>query len=242
MRSSRISTSRNRTTRLSPQGQYLAAASVLFLVLFGGNLPTPLYPLWQQQFGLNTGTITAVYAVYPAGVVLGLLFGGRFADQIGRRPVMALAALASVLAEACFIMATSVGLLFAGRLINGCAIGLLSGTAVAAIAELNPEGDRKKGAWVGALTTVMPIAFGPLLAALLVRFPPVPAMKSSFPFVVHMVALALALILVATCLHETAPPSNLRSWRDVSLVPQGIAVPLEIRSRFRLAAACLRWA
>jgi MFS family permease len=242
--SSRISRSQNRATWLSPQGQYLAAALVLFFVLFGGNLPTPLYPAWQQQFGLSTGTITAVYAVYPAGVVLGLLFGGRLADQLGRRPIVALAALASVLAEACFIMAGSVGLLFAGRLINGCAIGLLTGPAVAAIAELNPQGDRKKGAWLGALTTVTAIAFGPLLAALLVGFPPVPAMRSSFPFVVHMVALAAALILVGTCLRETAPASNLRSWRDVSVVPQGITVPLEIRNRFWLAAAVafLVWA
>jgi hypothetical protein len=91
---------------------------------------------------------------------------------------------------------------------------------------------------------VTAIAFGPLLAALLVRFPPVPAMRSSFPFVVHMVALAAALILVGTCLRETAPASNLRSWRDVSVVPQGITVPLEIRNRFWLAAAVafLVWA
>jgi MFS family permease len=98
---------------------------------------------------------------------------------------VALAALASVLAEACFIMAGSVGLIFAGRFINGCAIGLLSGPAVAAITELNPQGDRKRGAWLGALTTVTAIAFGPLLAALLVRFPPVAVMKSTFPFLVH---------------------------------------------------------
>jgi MFS family permease len=239
-----LSASRNRGTRLSPQGQYIAAACVLFLVLFGGNLPTPLYPLWQQQFGLGTGTITGVYAVYPAGVVLGLLFGGRLADQLGRRPIMALATLTSAMAETCFILAGSVGLLFAGRFINGCAIGLLTGPAVAAIAELNPQGDRKKGAWLAALTTVSAIAFGPLLAALLVRFPPLPAMKASLPFVVHMVTLAMALILIGTGLPETAPPSNLRSWRDVSVAPQGITVPLEIRDRFWLAAAVafLVWA
>lgn len=244
MSSSSTSRARDRAIRLSPQGQYIVAACVLFLVLFGGNLPTPLYPLWQQQFGLSTGTITGVYAVYPAGVVLGLLFGGRLADQLGRRPIMAFAAVASVLGETCFIMAGSVGLLFAGRLINGCAIGLLTGPAVAAIAELNPQGDRKKGAWLGALTTVTAIAFGPLLAALLVRFPPVLALRSSFPFIVHMVALAITLFLVGTCLHETAPPSNLRSWRDVSFAPQGIAVPPEIRNRFWLAAAVafLVWA
>jgi MFS family permease len=105
----------NRSAWPSPQGQYLAAAFVLFLVLFGGNLPTPLYPVWHRQFGLSTGTVTVVYALYPLGVVLGLLFGGRLADQLGRRPIVALAALASVLAEACFIVAGSVGLLFAGR-------------------------------------------------------------------------------------------------------------------------------
>ncbi len=70
---SSISRQRNRATRLSPQNQYLAATLVLFLVLFGGSLPTPLYPVWQQKFGLSTSTITGVYAVYPAGVVLGLL-------------------------------------------------------------------------------------------------------------------------------------------------------------------------
>jgi MFS family permease len=200
--------------------------------------------MWQQRFSLSTGTISGVYAVYPAGVVLGLLFGGRLADQLGRRPIVAFAAFASVLAEACFIMADSVGLLFAGRLINGCAIGLLSGPAVAAITELNRRGDRKKGAWLGALTTVIAIAFGPLLAALLVRFPPVPAMKLSFPFVVHMVALTMALILVGTCVRETAPASNLRSWRDVDIAPKGITVPLEIRNPFWLAAAVafLTWA
>jgi MFS family permease len=244
MTSSSILRPRIRSARLSPQGQYVAAAFVLFLVLFGGNLPTPFYPVWQRQFGLSTGTVTAVYAVYPLGVVLGLLFGGRLADQLGRRPIVALAALASVLAEVCFIMAGGVGPLFAGRFINGCAIGLLSGPAVAAIAELNPQGDRKRGAWLGALTTVTAIAFGPLLAALLVRFPPVPFMKSSFPFLVHMVALATALILVATCLRETTPASNLRSWRDVSVAPQGITVPPAIRNRFWPAAAVafLVWA
>ena len=107
---SSVSRPQTRSAWLSPQSQYLAAAFVLFLVLFGGNLPTPLYPVWQRQFGLSTGTVTAVYSVYPLGVVLGLLFGGRLADQLGRRPIVALAALTSVLAEACFIMAGSVGL------------------------------------------------------------------------------------------------------------------------------------
>src|ERR1700754_57637 len=98
--SSRSIWPRNRGPWLSPQGQYIAAAFVLFLILFGGNLPTALYPAWQQQFGLSTGTITGVYAVYPAGVVLGLLFGGRLADQLGRRPILAVAAFASILGEA----------------------------------------------------------------------------------------------------------------------------------------------
>jgi MFS family permease len=235
--SSQISSSRNHAIRLSPQGQYIAAALVLFFVLFGGNLPTPLYPVWQQQFGLGTGTITAVYAVYPAGVVLGLLFGGRLADQIGRRPVVALAILASLLAEACFIAAANVALLFVGRFINGCAVGLLSGPAIAAIAELNPAGDRKRGFWLGALMTVIAIAFGPLVAAFLVQFPPVPALRSTLPFLVHVVALATALVLVGTCLRETTPASNLRRWREISLVPQGISVPLGIRNRFWPAAA-----
>jgi MFS family permease len=241
---SRILKLRNFKIRFSPQGQYVAAAIVLFLVLFGGNLPTPLYPAWQRQFGLSTGTITGVYAVYPVGVILGLLFGGRLADQLGRRPVMAVAAFVSLFAEACFVLAGGVGLLFAGRLVNGFAIGLLSGPAVATIVELNPEGDRKKGAWFGALTTVTAIAFGPLLAALLVRFPPMVAMRFSFPFLVHMAALATALTLITTCLPETAPPSNLRSWRDISVVPQGINVPLGIRNRFWTAAAVafLVWA
>jgi hypothetical protein len=55
----------------------------------------------------------------------------------------------------------------------------------------------QKGAWLGALTTVTAIAFDPLLAALLVRFPPVPSMRSSFPFIVPEAQLCVTSRLTA---------------------------------------------
>jgi MFS family permease len=60
-------------------------AAELAVMFIGAILPTPLYPLYKQEFGFSGVTLTLIYAVYVLGNLVALLFFGRLSDQIGRR-------------------------------------------------------------------------------------------------------------------------------------------------------------
>src|ERR1700756_2971474 len=75
-----------------------AVAAELGVMFIGAILPTPLYPLYREAFGFSGVTLTLIYATYVLGNLTALLFFGRLADQIGRRPA-SLAALAGGLAR-----------------------------------------------------------------------------------------------------------------------------------------------
>jgi MFS family permease len=63
-----------------------AVATQLGIMFIGAILPTPLYPLYREAFGFSGVTLTLIYATYVLGNLTALLFFGRLADQIGRRP------------------------------------------------------------------------------------------------------------------------------------------------------------
>ncbi|MCV0394919.1 MAG: MFS transporter [Rhizobiaceae bacterium] len=226
----------------SPGIQYTAAAAVLFLTLLGSHLATPLYPHWQDVFGLTTAHITMVFACYPIGVTIGLLFGGRLGDQVGRRPMVLVGILLTACSSLVYLMASGMGHLVAARLLNGLAIGLLSGPAVAAIVELHPTGDKAAASRIGAIATLAAPAAGLLMATLVVHFAAI-GMIATLPFLIQLCGLALALGLLLVY-RETLLPHNRRTFGVASFAPQGLWVPEEIRAPFTFAAVtgALAWA
>ena len=73
--------------RMEVQGTAaLAAVALLIGVAFGlSTLLTPLYLLYQQQFGFSQVTLTPIYAAYVIGNLTASLFFGRVSDRVGRR-------------------------------------------------------------------------------------------------------------------------------------------------------------
>ena len=59
----------------------VALAFVVNMALIA--VPTPLYVLYQQRDHFSTITLTVVYAVYAAGVILSLFLGGHLSDWFG---------------------------------------------------------------------------------------------------------------------------------------------------------------
>ena len=77
------------STTISPSRNLIAITAVatqLGIMFIGAILPTPLYPLYREAFGFSGVTLTLIYATYVLGNLTALLFFGRLADQIGRRP------------------------------------------------------------------------------------------------------------------------------------------------------------
>lgn len=208
--------------------QCLLSGAVFAVCMAGTTLPTPLYGLYQQKFGFSELMVTVVYAVYAFGVIGVLLLAGNASDAVGRRPVL-LAGLGFAAASAvCFLCATGLGWLYAGRLLSGLSAGLFTGAATAYVMELAPYGGASRATFVATAANMGGLGCGPLLAGLLAQYAPWPLY---LPFTVHLVLVAgsaVVLLRLAETVGERRPLSTVR--------PQRPALPPQVRAVFGPAA------
>ncbi|BCK67529.1 putative multi-drug efflux transporter [Streptomyces libani subsp. rufus] len=207
--------------RPRPAGRrFWATAYALLILLTGTNLPTPLYGDYQERFGFSPLVVTLIFAAYVATLIPSLLVAGPLSDAIGRRrvllPAVALAALGSVV----FALATSTGWLFAARVLQGMALAAASGPLTASLAELEPNGNRRKAALVSTVASVGGLGLGPVLAGLLAQYAPAPHVLPFAVEVVLLVPAAAALVALPT----TRPAMR---WR-----PRRPEIPVAVRSTF----------
>ncbi|MER6250018.1 MFS transporter [Streptomyces sp. NPDC001584] len=226
----------NRTDRADsptshePRSRPAAAAAVAFafwITMAGTTAPTPLYPVYGEDFGFSPITVTVIFAVYAIGVVAGLLAFGRLSDQIGRRPVLVAATLLSVCAALVFLAAGNVAVLLAARVISGFSAALVTGAATASLTELLPQDRGVRPATVALFANMGGLACGTLLAGILADAAPSPLRT---PWIVILVLAALGLVGVAST-RETAAHRSGFTFRF-----QPLHIPAEIRSDFLRSA------
>ncbi|MFL5495673.1 MAG: MFS transporter [Gemmatimonadales bacterium] len=207
------------------------AAFGIGALYIGSTTLTPLYPIYQHAFGFSELTVTEIYAVYVIGNLAVLFFFGRLSDQLGRRPT-ALAALGVAgLSAACFLAASGVGWLVAGRVLSGFAAGLGAAALTAWIAELEPRHDRVRAAAVTSAGNLGGLAFGSLMAGLLATYGPWP-LRTSWVFYLILLVSAVALLRLTP---ETVE-QPVSSWGELSLRPR-IGVPGGLRAAFTASAS-----
>ncbi|WP_030957114.1 MFS transporter [Streptomyces sp. NRRL S-378] len=208
--------------------QCLLAGAVFAVCMAGTTLPTPLYPLYQEKFGFSELVVTVVYAVYAFGVIGVLLLAGNASDAVGRRPVLLMGLGFSAASAICFLCATALGWLYAGRLLSGLSAGLFTGAATVYVMELAPVGGASRATFVATAANMGGLGCGPLLAGVLAQYAPWPLY---LPFVVHLFLVGVS-AAVLLGLDETV-----RERRALSTVrPQRPGVPPQVRSVFGPAA------
>jgi MFS family permease len=212
---------------LGRRGGFAAVALALAVAMLSTTLPTPLYPLYRERFGLSELMITVIFATYAAGVIVSLLLFGRFSDQVGRRrmllPGLALAALSA----AVFLLADGLALLLVGRILSGLSAGIFTGTATATLVDLASAERRARATLVATIANMGGLGCGPLLAGVLSQWGPSP-LRLTF-----WVDLAL---LVAAAAGIWAMPEPVAPARRPRLRPQAPTVPRELRATFTQAA------
>jgi MFS family permease len=62
-------------------------AGTLILFLSAASVPTPLYRLYQGEWGFSPLMLTVIFAVYALALLAALLIFGSLSDRTGRRPV-----------------------------------------------------------------------------------------------------------------------------------------------------------
>ncbi|BAS10033.1 hypothetical protein AHiyo4_34550 [Arthrobacter sp. Hiyo4] len=122
----------------STTARLVMAGAVIFTLLVGANLATPLYPLLQANLGLSALGVTAAFASYVLALVVTLMLAGHWSDHIGRRAALILAVLAGLAGSWVFSQAENLVVLSAGRALQGVAVALATGASAAALRELLP--------------------------------------------------------------------------------------------------------
>ncbi|MGA7922736.1 MAG: MFS transporter [Thermoplasmata archaeon] len=207
---------------------FATAGYGLWILLLGGTIPTPLYPLYEDRLHFPPSILTLIFAVYAIGVLAGLLFLARASDSIGRRPMILLGIATAVVSAIVFIFASSVPELLLGRVLSGLSVGLVTSTATAALTELEPSANRTHASSVAATLNLMGLASGPLLAGLLAQYAPAP---TELVFVVDIALLVPATVGILL-LPETAPQRGL----GIHWTLPRFSIPREVRPAFALAS------
>ncbi|MDX3726128.1 MFS transporter [Streptomyces caniscabiei] len=203
--------------------------AVFAVCMAGTTLPTPLYGLYQEKFGFSELTVTVVYAVYAFGVIGVLLLAGNASDAVGRRPVLWWGLGFAAASAVCFLCATALGWLYAGRLLSGLSAGLFTGAATAYVMELAPRGGASRATFVATAANMGGLGCGPLLAGVLAQYA---AWPLYLPFAVHLALVACSAAVLLGL------PETVRERRPLSTVrPRRPSLPPSVRVVFGPAAA-----
>ena len=205
--------------------------AVYLLVLVSSGVPSPLYRVYQQEFGFSSGLLTVVFAVYALALLVSLLVVGALSDHIGRRPVLVVGLVVQAAGMVLFMLADGVGWLLAARVVQGLATGAMTGAFGAALMDLQNR-DRPLAPVVNSATPGLGLGIGAVGAGLLVQFVPAPTEW------VFGVLTGLFLLFAAGVLLFLPESSPRRPGALASLWPQ-VTVPPAQRRPFLLVMPCL---
>ncbi len=216
---------------------------VVFIDLLGFGIVLPLLPLYATELlePLFPGT-EASDRLLRGGILGGLMslfslmqfvfapIWGRLSDRIGRRPILMLGLLGSVVFYTLFGIAAelivaspglALTLMFLSRIGAGVA-GATIATAQAVIADTTTPDKRAHGMALIGIAFGIGFTFGPLIgfASLFIPFPGAPGFAAA---VLSLVALVLAFrLLPETCKPGSLPP---RRWLDMGGLRRALRTP-----------------
>lgn len=189
--------------------------------------PTPLFPDYQEKWGIGELGVSTIFAAYPVGVLSCLVVLGGLSDVVGRRRSILLGGTVLLVALSVLAMAPSPGVMVLGRWLQGVGVALASTAGASALMELHPRGSAA-GSQLNTASISFGVALGPLLSGLLADALPAPLVT---PYLV-----VAALVLVPILLAAASPPTPVRA--GMGLV-RPISVPRPMWRPFLACAAAV---
>lgn len=143
----------------------------VFIDLIGFGIVIPVLPYYASEpgFGASPREIGLLFASYS---VMQLFFApvlGRLSDRYGRRPILLASLLGTSLGFFILGFATTLWMLFLGRIIDGISGGNIS-TAQAYIADVTTKEDRAKGMGLIGVAFGLGFVFGPAIGGIMSRW------------------------------------------------------------------------
>lgn len=142
---------------------------IVFVDILGLTIILPLFPFYAEKFGATpaiVGSLVSVYAFcqFLAGPILGQL-----SDRHGRKPILLLSQLGTFIGFLVLAFASSLWMLFLGRIIDGITAGNIT-VAQAAISDVTPPKDRVRAYGIIGVSFGLGFLLGPAISGILVGY------------------------------------------------------------------------
>jgi hypothetical protein len=213
--------------RLTAGPAFWVLATAYLGLMLAASAPSPLYVVYQQRWHFSAITLTTIFGVYVLVLLAALLTVGGLSDYVGRKPVMLISFTLLVASMVLFARASSVGWLYAARILQGLAAGSSLGAVSAALIDFAGQRRMPLAALMNSLIPSLGLALGALVAGGLVQFAPQPRVLV-FALLAVLFVLTMAAMVVVP---ETAPR---RAGAGQSLLPR-VLVSRNIRGEFTRA-------
>jgi MFS family permease len=197
------------TPALRPVGGFWVAAATIVITLWTSAAPALAYPLYAAQWDLTPTVTTALFAVYPAALVVMLIVVGNVSDYTGRRPAILTGMSGCLLGSALFAIGASIGWLFLGRAVMGVGVAFALSAATAAMVEYSPPHQGERASAVATAASALGLTVALLLGGALVQYGPAPTHLSFWALT------AVTTVITASCWflpRDVAAPGP-ESWR-----------------------------
>ncbi len=139
---------------------------IVFVGLLGFGIILPLLPLYAAQFGASPFVAGMLLASYSLMQLVATPYLGALSDRIGRRPVLIISQVGTLLSFVLLGMANTLPLLFVARILDGVSGGNIS-TAQAYISDVTDEKDRAKAFGVIGAAFGLGFILGPAIGGVL---------------------------------------------------------------------------
>jgi len=158
------------------QRQKIIVISSVLVDVIGFGIVIPILPFYVTEFGASATTITLLFATFSFFSFLSAPLLGAWSDRIGRRPIFLLSVVSTAIGWFVFASASSLQLLFLGRIIDGLAAGNMT-TAQSYMVDLAKD-EKERTANIGLIGAAFGVGLilGPLIGGVLSKI------SHSFPF------------------------------------------------------------
>jgi DHA1 family tetracycline resistance protein-like MFS transporter len=176
---------------------------IVLIDLLGLTVIIPLLPLYAASFGASALTIGVLEASYPMLQLFGAPFLGRLSDRFGRKPILVVSQLGTLLGFILLGLAGQLWVLFLSRIIDGLSGANIS-TAQAVITDSTSEKNRTQG--LGLIGAAFGLGFiiGPVIAFASLALS---GQNYRVPAFVAAAFSAVSILLTLFWLEETLPES-----------------------------------
>ena len=202
--------------------QFWIATLVAFINSVSFTIIIPLLYPYAKQFGLNDFQASLLSTAYALPQFIGTPILGRLSDRLGRKPLLVISLLGTVLSGIVAAVTPVAWLLYVARIFDGLTGGNTS-IARAVVSDITTADQRAKA--FGIFGSVFRLGFvaGPTLSYVAQQLPTVRGVSSlGMSFIVGAVIALLATILTIFYLPETLPVSENQqfrlSWSDFGFI------------------------